>query len=118
MNAWPLTATGFAIAICVVVSVMALFVSERTAVRVVIAACIGAAVLAFAAGAGVLIGGDSGTQLLWSFPVLGPLAVGTTHLGALFACIAGLIYIPISIFTVRYVERYAHKYSVDRKSVV
>lgn len=111
MNAWPLTATGFAIVICVVASVLALFVSERIAVRVVIAACIGAAVLAFAAGAGVLIGGDSGTQLLWSFPVLGPLAVGTTRLGALFACIATLVYVPTSIFTVRYFERYAREYS-------
>lgn len=111
MITWPLAITGIAVVICVAASILAIFLPERTVVRIVIVACVGAALLALIAGAGVLIEGASGTRFLWSFPVLGPVAVGTTRLGALFECIAALVYVPTSIFTVRYVERYSKEYS-------
>lgn len=111
MNEWTLSLTGLAAAICIGASIGALVVRERFAVRLVIAAGTGAALLALVAGAGVLIGGESGMRLLWAFPVLGPLAVGTTRLGALFECIGALVYVPTSIFTIRYLERYTQHYS-------
>jgi hydrogenase-4 component B len=112
VTVWPLLVTGAAAGLCAAASLASLVVAERWAMRVVVAASVAAALLAFAAGAGVLEGGEGATRLLWSLPVLGPLAVGTTRLGGLFTCVAALVYVPTSIFTLRYAERYAHEYSV------
>lgn len=112
MNAWPLSLTGASVALCIAASIVALVLSDRDALRTSVITCTAAALLAFAAGAGVIAGGESGTHVLWSLPVLGPVAVGTTRLGALFACIAALVYVPASIFTLRYIERYAAEYSI------
>ncbi len=111
MNQWPLVLTGISIAIAVAGAVASMLAPERRAATVLaITSCI-SATAAFFAGAGTMLGGGSGERLLWSFPVLGSLAVGTTPLGAIFACIAALVYVPTSLYSVRYLERYEPKYS-------
>jgi hydrogenase-4 component B len=111
MNQWQLILTGIAIASCVAGGVICLGLPERIVPKVLAIASCAAAVLSFIAGAGVLIGDASGDRVLWSLPILGPIAVGTTRLGSLFTCITALVYVPTSLYTIRYLERYMHDYS-------
>jgi hydrogenase-4 component B len=111
MNQWPLLLTCIAIAIAVAGAAGAVVSPERRATGVLAVASCFSASLAFVASASVIVGGGSGDRLLWSFPVLGPLGIGTTPLGALFTCIAALVYVPTSLYTVRYLERYQREYS-------
>jgi hydrogenase-4 component B len=108
----PLHLTGVAVALCLAASVIALVLPDRFALRTVLWASVAASLLAFIAGGVVMAAGPDGTHRLWSLPMLGPVAVGTTPLGGLFACVAALVYVPASIFTVRYMERYAAEYSL------
>ena len=112
MNQWPLLLTGIAIGIAALGALVPIVVPERrAAVVLAVASCLSAS-LAFIAGVGSVLGGASGDRLLWSFPTLGPIAVGTTPLGGLFTCIAALVYIPTSLYSLRYLERYRHEYSL------
>ncbi len=112
MNQLPLLLTGIAVAVALAGAVVALVLPERRAPALLLVASCIAATLALVAGGAVLLGGASGDRLLWSFPVLGPIAVGTTPLGALFACVAAFVYIPTSIYSLRYLDRYRHEYSL------
>jgi hydrogenase-4 component B len=112
MNQWELTLTLAAMGLCLVGALVCLALSERAAARVLAVTGCSAAALSLVAAAGVLAGGASGDRILWSLPVLGPLAVGTTPLGALFACVASLVYVPTSLYTTRYMEHYEREYSV------
>jgi hydrogenase-4 component B len=112
MNQWELAVTLAAVALPIVGALVCLVLPERAAVRILTATCSCAAALSLTAGIGVLIAGPSGDRLLWSFPVLGPLAIGTTRLAALFTCSASLVYVPTSLYTARYLERYQHEYSM------
>ena len=112
MNDASLVLTGIAIAVAIAGAVAAPLVPERRApVLLALSGCIAAA-LSLCAAVMALIGGGSGERLLWSLPVLGPMAVGTTRLGELFAAIAALVYIPTSLYAVRYLERYAAGHSL------
>jgi len=93
-------------------ALISLGLPERAVSKAV--ACIGAAAaaVAFAGGVVTLARGPSAELTLWSFPVLGTVAAGTTTLAAWFATIAALVYAPVSIFTLRYVDRYAGQYSL------
>lgn len=112
MNQWPLLLTAIAIAVAVVGAVLSLIVTERRAAGVLAVACCLSASLAFVAGAGTIGAGGSGDRVLWSFPMLGSVAVGTTPLGAIFTCIAALVYVPVSLYSLRYLERYRREYSL------
>ena len=111
MNAsLALTLIGSALAL--IGAPLSLVVSERSVAKVVavIGAC--AAAVAFAGGAVTLTAGPSGDMTVWSFPGLGAVAIGTTTMAAWFACVSALVYVPVSLFTASYVERYAHEYSL------
>jgi hydrogenase-4 component B len=99
------------VAVCVVGAITALF-APANRVRVSIAWCAGAAsLIAVAAGA---VGLDASEQSLrlWNFPTLGPMTLGTTHLGAFFTCIAAVLYFAVSLYTAGYLQRYEGHYSV------
>lgn len=111
MTSWPLLLSAFAIAVGIAGTVTAVVVPERAAIRtLVIVSCVASA-LAFISGAATLALGSSTDLILWSFPVLGPTAVGTSPLAALFECMAALVYFPTSLYTIRYLDRYAEDYS-------
>jgi hydrogenase-4 component B len=111
MNQWQLALSIASIAPCIAGVLICLVFPERAAPKIVAIATCTAAILSFIAAVGVLIAGPSGDRLLWSLPVLGPLAIGTTRLGAFFACITALVYVPTSLYTIRYLERYVQEYS-------
>jgi hydrogenase-4 component B len=112
MIAWPLNGTLAAAAVGMAGAIASILVGERNARRVLVTASVSSAVLAFTAGTGVLAAGESGPHVLWSFPILGPVVIGTTRLGALFACIAALVYVPVSIFSAGYIQPYAAEHSI------
>ncbi|HTZ55753.1 MAG TPA: proton-conducting transporter membrane subunit [Candidatus Acidoferrum sp.] len=112
MTALPLTLNLWAIAICVLGVDFALIAKERLAPRVLAIACCAAAALSFLGGAVCLAVGPSGDVALWTFPVIGSITIGTTTMGSWFACVAALVYVPTSLFTLRYLERYADNYSL------
>jgi hydrogenase-4 component B len=112
MNQWPLLLTGIAMGVALSGAVISFVVPERRAAALLAVASCFSASLAFIAGAGALIVGGSGDRVLWSFPILGSLAISTTPLGALFTCITALVYVPTSLYSLRYIERYQREYSL------
>jgi hydrogenase-4 component B len=50
--------------------------------------------------------------VLWALPTYGPLLLKTTPLGAFSTCVAGLIYVAVSIYSGAYLRRYEGAYSV------
>ncbi|MHB1550101.1 MAG: proton-conducting transporter transmembrane domain-containing protein [Vulcanimicrobiaceae bacterium] len=98
-------------AICAVGTAMAFFVPAKRAAESIAWAGGGAALVAFAAGAQGLAAPESLVSL-WSLPTFGPMALGTTHLAALFTCIAALVYFPVSVYTAGYLRRYEDRYSL------
>ena len=111
MNQWPLVVTGIAMGIALLGAIGGV-VSERRAASVLASASCLAAALAFTAGVGTIFGGGSGDHFLWSFPVFGSIAIGTTPFGAIFTCISALVYVPTSLYSLRYLERYRPEYSL------
>jgi hydrogenase-4 component B len=55
---------------------------------------------------------------LWTLPTLGTLTLTLDHLSALFLLVSGLIYLATSIFSGRYLERYAGQFSLRLFGVV
>ncbi|HTU69984.1 MAG TPA: proton-conducting transporter membrane subunit [Candidatus Baltobacteraceae bacterium] len=107
-----LVLTVAALALCAAGAVVALALAERYASRVLAVTGCTAATLSFIGGAIALAAGPSGDVALWSLPVVGTITIGTTALGSWFACVASLVYVPTSLFTLRYLERYAGEYSL------
>ncbi|MGB6984913.1 MAG: proton-conducting transporter membrane subunit [Candidatus Aquilonibacter sp.] len=112
MTSLALTLTLWAIAVCLIGAGAALLLPERFAPRVLALSCCAAAALSFAGGALTLIAGPSGDVALWAFPVVGSITIGTTTIAGWFTCIASLVYLPTSLFTLRYLDRYAANYSL------
>jgi hydrogenase-4 component B len=110
MSQWPLLLTGIAIGVALL-GALGGVVSERRAAAVLTTASCLAAALAFIGGVGMIFDGGSGDRFLWSFPVFGSIAIGTTPLGGIFACISALVYVPTSLYSLRYLERYRPEYS-------
>ncbi|HTX03571.1 MAG TPA: proton-conducting transporter membrane subunit [Candidatus Acidoferrales bacterium] len=112
MNALALELTLWAITICVMGANLALVCADRLASRILLVTGCIASALSFVGGALCLYAGPSGDVVLWALPVLGPISIGTTTIASWFTCVASLVYFPTSLFTVRYLERYAAAYSL------
>ena len=65
----------------------------------------------FAAG-GILIHGRSFHADLWQLPYLGGLSLAADRLSAVFIFVAGLIYLPVSIYSTGYMRKYQDHYSL------
>ncbi|MGA8841334.1 MAG: proton-conducting transporter membrane subunit [Candidatus Aquilonibacter sp.] len=112
MNTLALVLTLWAITVCIIGANVAFQSTERWASRVLVVTGCLASTLSFIGGALCLYAGPSGDAVLWTLPVLGPISIGTTTIGSWFTCIASLVYIPTSLFSYRYLERYAAAYSL------
>jgi len=111
MSYWPLFVSISAVALSVVGAIVLLLLPERVTVGVLAVVSCSASALALVSGAATLAVGSSGDLTLWSFPVLGAAAIGTHPLAAIFECVAALVYFPTSLYTIRYLDRYAAQYS-------
>jgi hydrogenase-4 component B len=73
--------------------------------------------LVWAAG-DVLASGHLIEARLWSLPATGPLVLTMDRLSAVFAVIAGLVFLTVSIFSAGYMERYLGHYSLKSFGVL
>lgn len=64
------------------------------------------AVLVLAASGLLLIGDGSFRLELWDIPTLGGLVLSADRLSALFLCVTGLVFLPVSIFSAGYLRKY------------
>lgn len=64
------------------------------------------------AGVDVLLGGPTFRQELWPLASLGTLDLALDPLSALFLIAVGLVFLPVSIFSSGYLERYLDEYSL------
>ncbi len=103
---------------CAVGILLALVVPERSA-PVVLAwiASISSIVILIASGIG-LFTNQSFHAELWRISSLGTLSIEMDRLSALFVFITGLIFLPVSIFTGRYMQKYFGRYSLRSFSIL
>ena len=71
-----------------------------------------AAVLLLLAAGDILIFGTSYQAILWDLPPFGLLSLAADRLSALFLFSAGLVYLPVSIYSAAYMQRYTGRYSL------
>lgn len=84
-----------------------------------LAAIAAAASLALLFGAGGALFAGRGFALeLWSLPALGVLSIGLDRLSGLFLFVAGLVFLPTSVFSAGYLRRYLRHYSLKAFSVL
>lgn len=101
-----------ALVLCPLGALLALCLAERFASRVLAITCCASALFSFLGFSICLLRGASGEVTVWTLPVVGAISFGTTVLGAWFGCVASLVYVPTSLFTLGYLDRYAEKYSL------
>jgi hydrogenase-4 component B len=70
------------------------------------------AVLLAAAGL-LLVDGRTFSVTLWRLPYLGTLTLHADRLSAFFAFVAGLVYLPVSVYSKAYMRRFRGKYSLN-----
>jgi hydrogenase-4 component B len=71
-----------------------------------------AAIVLFVAGGFLLLGGPGFRLELWPLLTLGTLALRGDRLSGLFLVVTGIVFLPISLFSVRYLARYGARYSL------
>jgi hydrogenase-4 component B len=105
-------------ALCSAGAVVAFLVSARRSL--VVLAIFGslAAVVVLAASAMILATGITFRAELWPVLSLGVLTFTGDRLSALFLFIAGLVFFPVSIFSGKYLAKYAQHYSLGYFSVL
>ncbi len=64
------------------------------------------------AGGAVLATGQVLSMRLWTIPAWGPLMLQMDRLGAVFVMVAGMVFLPVSIFCAGYLPRYLGRYSL------
>ena len=77
-----------------------------------------AALLLLVTGAALLIGDASFQIELWPALALGTLKLEADKLSALFLFVLGLVFLPVSLFSAFYLEKYAKLYSLRYFSVL
>ncbi len=102
---------------CAAGILLAMAVPERYAPAVLAwTASISSAVILIAGGIG-LFTNQSFQAELWRISSLGTLSISMDRLSALFVFMAGLIFLPVSVFSARYMQRYSGRYSLRSFSI-
>jgi hydrogenase-4 component B len=65
-----------------------------------------------AASGHVLLFGDAWQIGLWTLPLMGKMILTMDRLSALFVFLTGLVFLPVSIFSSRYMQHYFGRYSL------
>ncbi len=66
----------------------------------------------------ILVYGHNFSIQLWSMPPFGELTIEINRLSALFLVITGIVYLPVSVFSGGYLEKYLGKYNLRLFSVL
>lgn len=89
---------------------------EKNAVYLSIIGSAASLVLLMASGI-VLLSGREFSVTLWALPMFGKMMLGMDRLSALFLFITGMVFLPVSIFSAGYLERYVGRYSLKSFAV-
>ncbi len=76
-----------------------------------------AAVCLLIAAGGILLSGHTLHIELWRLPYLGQLSITADRISALFIFVAGLVYLPVSIYSSEYMKKYRGRYSLKSFSI-
>jgi len=100
------------LATCGVGAILAAALPDRP--NLVVLAWMGsiASVIALAMSGSVLLFGDTLHTSLWQLPYFGTIDLEMDRISALFIFITALVYLPISIFSSEYMEKYRGRYSL------
>ncbi len=104
--------------LCLIGAVGAFFVPPRLTIPFLAAIGSLSALLAIAAGAAVLVGGSSFHVALWSILSLGTLTLSADRLSAFFVFVSGLVFLPVSLFSGQYLEKYQAHHDLRYFSVL
>ena len=91
---------------------------EKSAPRIILWVGSIASLIVCVVGVEGLIYDTSFVATLWRIPTLGTLTLTIDHLSSLFLVVSGLIYLATSVFSVRYLDRYAGQFSLRLFAVV
>ncbi|HDZ76410.1 MAG TPA: hypothetical protein ENH42_03265 [Desulfobacteraceae bacterium] len=102
---------------CAAGIVLAMAVPERMAPSVLAwTASISSAIILVAGGIGLFTNQPFQAEL-WRISSLGTMSIGMDRLSALFVFMAGLVFLPVSVFSARYMQRYSGRYSLRSFSI-
>lgn len=104
--------------ICGAGALLALIVPDRSNPNTVAWIASLASLVALWGGGEVLFAGTGFQAELWTLPSLGTLHVSADRLSALFIVVTGLVFLPVSIFSAGYLQRYLGRYSLKAFSVM
>jgi hydrogenase-4 component B len=104
-------------ALCGLGALASLVVHERSIPKTLAVFGVLAGLAGLVAGAIGLSANGVGHILLWSLPGLGILQFSYDRLSALFMVVAGLIFIPVSLFSSAYLKRYVGRINLKPFSV-
>ena len=76
-----------------------------------------AAIMILAASGKVLLSGRLWQTELWTLPFLGTLILKMDRLSAFFIFVTGLVFLPVSVFTAGYMQKYLGRYNLKTFSV-
>ncbi len=93
--------------------ILALVVPERKSPNALAWTASLAAGAVLAASGHVLLFGDSWQTGLWTLPSLGKMVLVMDRLSALFVFVTGLVFLPVSIFSSRYMRNYFGRYNIE-----
>src|SRR5580704_6210352 len=99
--------------LCAIGAVGALLASERWSSIVLVAIGSLSAILILLTSALLLVGDTSFRAELWPVVSLGTMEFTADRLSALFLFIAGLVFLPVSIFSDVYLKKYRRHYSLQ-----
>ncbi|HTS70051.1 MAG TPA: proton-conducting transporter membrane subunit, partial [Terriglobia bacterium] len=91
---------------------------ERIAPRIILWVGSVASVIVCVVGVEGLVKEATFNATLWTLPTFGTLTLTVDHLSSLFLVVSGLIYLATSVFSVRYLDRYAGQFSLRLFAVV
>jgi hydrogenase-4 component B len=104
--------------LCLVGAIAAFVVQARTVPFLLAASGSLSAVLTLAAGAELLVGEAAFRFELWPVLSLGRLTLAADRLSGLFIFVSGLVFLPVSLFSGRYLMKYQARHSLRYFSVL
>ena len=104
--------------LCLAGIILPIFISERQVPKALawLASITSLAILW--TGGNLLLAEDSLHTSLWTLPALGTLEISVDRISAVFLTAAGLVFLPVSIFSSGYLKRYLGCYSLRRFSAL
>jgi len=104
--------------LCLAGIILPIFISERQAPRMLAWLASIASMAILWIGGNLLLTQDSLHISLWTLPELGTLEISADRISSVFLMAAGLVFLPVSIFSSGYLKRYLGRYSLRRFSAL